>query len=276
MQIYIVSDFFIEEVSGGAEINDFILYNELNKKLKVKRIRSHELNENLVSSNSFFIISNFLGINLKVFEKLTKNKNYLLYEHDHKYVLHRNPGMYENFIVPENEIINKEFYENAIRVFVQSNFHKNIVENNLRIKNVVSLSGNLWDDKTLEYLTFLSKKEKKEACSIMFSNIPHKNMNDSIKFCEVKNLKYELVEDKTYEKFLEKLSNNNTLIFFPKTPETLSRICVEARMCNMKVITNALVGAAKEEWYKFKGLELIDIMKYKKQEIINLIIEVIK
>ena len=276
MQIYIVSDFFIEEVSGGAEINDFILYNELNKKLKVKRIRSHELNENLVSSNSFFIISNFLGINLKVFEKLTKNKNYLLYEHDHKYVLHRNPGMYENFIVPENEIINKEFYENAIRVFVQSNFHKNIVENNLRIKNVVSLSGNLWDDKTLEYLTFLSKKEKKEACSIMFSNIPHKNMNDSIKFCEVKNLKYELVEDKIYEKFLEKLSNNNTLIFFPKTPETLSRICVEARMCNMKVITNALVGAAKEEWYKFKGLELIDIMKYKKQEIINLIIEVIK
>jgi len=276
MQIYIVSDFFIEEVSGGAEINDFILYNELNKKLKVKRIRSHELNENLVSSNSFFIISNFLGINLKVFEKLTKNKNYLLYEHDHKYVLHRNPGMYENFIVPENEIINKEFYENAIRVFVQSNFHKNIVENNLRIKNVVSLSGNLWDDKTLEYLTFLSKKEKKEACSIMFSNIPHKNMNDSIKFCEVKNLKYELVEDKTYEKFLEKLSNNNTLIFFPKTPETLSRICVEARMCNMKVITNVLVGAAKEEWYKFKGLELIDIMKYKKQEIINLIIEVIK
>lgn len=276
MQIYIVSDFFIEEVSGGAEINDFILYNELNKKLKVKRIRSHELNENLVSSNSFFIISNFLGINLKVFEKLTKNKNYLLYEHDHKYVLHRNPGMYENFIVPENEIINKEFYENAIGVFVQSNFHKNIVENNLRIKNVVSLSGNLWDDKTLEYLTFLSKKEKKEACSIMFSNIPHKNMNDSIKFCEVKNLKYELVEDKTYEKFLEKLSNNNTLIFFPKTPETLSRICVEARMCNMKVITNVLVGAAKEEWYKFKGLELIDIMKYKKQEIINLIIEVIK
>jgi len=276
MQIYIVSDFFIEEVSGGAEINDFILYNELNKKLKVKRIRSHELNENLVSSNSFFIISNFLGINLKVFEKLTKNKNYLLYEHDHKYVLHRNPGMYENFIVPENEIINKEFYENAIRVFVQSNFHKNIVENNLRIKNVVSLSGNLWDDKTLEYLTFLSKKEKKEACSIMFSNIPHKNMNDSIKFCEVKNLKYELVEDKIYEKFLEKLSNNNTLIFFPKTPETLSRICVEARMCNMKVITNVLVGAAKEEWYKFKGLELIDIMKYKKQEIINLIIEVIK
>lgn len=276
MQVFIVSDFFIEEVSGGAEINDFILYNELNKILKVKRIRSYQLNENLVSSNSFFIISNFSNINLRVFEKLIKYQNYVLYEHDHKYVSHRNPGIYKNFMVPENEIVNKEFYQNAIKIFVQSDFHKHIIENNLKIENIVSLGGNLWDDKTLEYLTFLSKKEKKDACSIMFSNIPHKNMNDSIKFCELKNLKYELIEDKIYEKFLEKLSNNNTLIFFPKTPETLSRICVEARMCNMNVITNNLVGATKEDWFKFKGLELINIMKEKKQQIINLIMDTIK
>lgn len=276
MQIFIVSDFFIEEVSGGAEINDFILYNELNKILKVKRIRSHELNENLVSSNSFFIISNFSNINLRVFEKLIKYQNYVLYEHDHKYVFHRNPGIYKNFKVPENEIVNKEFYQNAIKVFVQSDFHKHIIENNLKIKNIVSLGGNLWDDKTLEYLTFLSKKEKKDACSIMFSNIPHKNMNDSIKFCELKNVKYELIEDKIYEKFLEKLSNNSTLIFFPKTPETLSRICVEARMCNMNVVTNNLVGATKEDWFQFKGLELINIMREKRQQIINLVMVTIK
>lgn len=276
MQIYIVSDFFIEEVSGGAEINDFILYNELNTKLKTKRIRSHELSENILTSNSFFIISNFLNINQKVFEKLTKNKNYVLYEHDHKYVIHRNPGMYKNFIVPENELVNKEFYENAIKVFVQSNFHKDIVEKNLKIKNIVSLGGNLWDNKTLEYLQFLSKKQKKDMCSIMFSNIPHKNTNDSIKFCEAKNLKYELIEDRVYELFLEKLSNNSTLVFFPKTPETLSRICVEARMCNMKVITNNLVGATKEDWFCHKGPDLIEIMKNKREEIVNLIVGIIK
>lgn len=276
MQVFIVSDFFIEEVSGGAEINDFILYNELNKILKVKRIRSHELNENLVSSNSFFIISNFSNISLRVFEKLIKYQNYVLYEHDHKYVSHRNPGIYKDFMVPENEIVNKEFYQNAIKVFVQSNFHKHIVENNLKIKNIVSLGGNLWDDKTLDYLTYLSKKEKNDACSIMFSNVPHKNMNDSIKFCELKNLKYELIEDKMYEKFLEKLSNNSTLIFFPKTPETLSRICVEARMCNMNVVTNNLVGATKEDWFQFKGLELINIMREKRQQIINLVMVTIK
>lgn len=276
MQIYIVSDFFIEEVSGGAEINDFILFNELNKKIKVKRIRSHELSDTLITPNSFFIVSNFSNINLKVLEKLKKIKNYILYEHDHKYVFHRNPGIYKNFIVPENEIINKELYENAIKVFVQSNFHKDIIETNLKIKNIVSLSGNLWDDKTLEYLKFLSKKEKKDICSIMFSNTPHKNMHDSIKFCEAKNLKYELIEDKIYESFLEKLSNNNTLVFFPKTPETLSRICIEARMCNMKVITNDLVGATKEDWFCYKGLELIEIMKNKKEEIINLILSSIK
>jgi hypothetical protein len=107
----------------------------------------------------------------------------------------------------------------------------------------------------------------------MFSEIPHKNTLDAIKYCEVKNIKYELISDNDYKKFLEKISNNNTLIFLPKTPETLSRICVEARMCNMKVITNNMVGATQEEWFFLKGEELINFMRKKKEEIINLIVD---
>ena len=47
-------------------------------------------------------------------------------------------------------------------------------------------------------------------------------------------------------------------MFFPKTPETLSRVIVESRMMGMSVITNNLVGATKEDWYALKGEELID------------------
>jgi hypothetical protein len=69
---------------------------------------------------------------------------------------------------------------------------------------------------------------------------------------------YNLIASENYEDFLKQMSDNNTFVFFPKTPETLSRVIVEARMMGMRIITNKKVGATREEWYKAKGQELIE------------------
>jgi hypothetical protein len=71
------------------------------------------------------------------------------------------------------------------------------------------------------------------------------------------------------------MSSNNGFVFFPKTPETLSRITVEARMMNMKTITNRNVGAISEPWFSLKGEELIDRMFLKRQEIADKIIRIL-
>ena len=71
------------------------------------------------------------------------------------------------------------------------------------------------------------------------------------------------------------MGKNKTFIFFPKTPETLSRVTVEARMMNMKTITNNKVGASQEPWFNLKGEELIGKMIGKREEITNTIIEVL-
>ncbi len=71
--------------------------------------------------------------------------------------------------------------------------------------------------------------------------------------------------------FLKNLSKNKNLIFFPRTPETFSRIVVEARMMNMGLVTNNLIGATKEPWFKKKGLELIDVFIEKRKEIAEVI-----
>ena len=41
----------------------------------------------------------------------------------------------------------------------------------------------------------------------------------------------------------------------------------------MKVITNQLPGAVKEEWFKLKGKALVDIMRAKRQEIPNIVLQ---
>lgn len=273
MNTYFISDFFVDEVSGGAEINDNIFIQELNKKLSVKKIKSENLNFNIANSDSFFIISNFALIDPNIVKFLANKKRYIIYEHDHKYLYYRNPGIYKDFKAPESEIINKFFYENAVAVFSQSKFHKNIIEKNLNINNVISLSGNLWDDDTLDFMKIMNKKDKANKASIMDSDIPHKNTEGSIRYCEIKNIEYDLIQDKNYKSFLSKISDNNSLIFLPQTPETLSRICVEARMSGMKVITNNMVGATHEEWFSMKGEELIEYMRQKRSEIVNIAID---
>ena len=66
---------------------------------------------------------------------------------------------------------------------------------------------------------------------------------------------------------------NKSLVFLPETPETLSRVIVEARMMNMGVVTNKLVGAASEPWYSLKGHDLIKVFHDKRDEITDIVLE---
>jgi hypothetical protein len=43
-------------------------------------------------------------------------------------------------------------------------------------------------------------------------------------------------------------------------------------MMGMKVITNKLVGATQESWFELKGLDLIEKMRAKREEIPELVI----
>ena len=68
----------------------------------------------------------------------------------------------------------------------------------------------------------------------------------------------------------------NALVFFPKSPEILSRVVVEARMMGMKTMTTKNVGAIHEEWFSKKGPDLIDEMRNKRIEIPKRILESLK
>lgn len=276
-EIVYISDFFSTDVLGGCELNDQELILMLKeKKYKVSKIRSREVTNSFVENNknSFFIISNFISLSNEVKQKI-ESLNYIIYEHDHKYIKERNPSFFKNFEIPQHKIINYFFYKKARKIICQSTFHKEIVEKNLKLDNIISIGGNLWSDSILDKIEELSNNQKNNLYSIMDSNIRHKNTQGSVEFCLKKNKKYELIKDNKYEKFLEKMSKNEGFIFLPKSPETLSRVVVEARMLGCKVVTNQMVGAAKEKWFKLKGKDLINHMREKKIKIIETIEKII-
>lgn len=274
MKIIYVSDFLAEDVIGGAELNDHELLSLLkNGEHEVSTIRAREVSSDLIEQNkeNKFIISNFTHLSEQLKKEL-QDCRYVIYEHDHKYLPSRDPSKYKDFLAPKEEIINYEFYKKANAVFCQSKFHASIAEKNLKLDNIISLGGSLWSEESLTLLETLLRREKKDKCSIMDSPIPSKNTTTAIKFCKAKGLEYDLVNSPFYKEFLSKLGANDTLVFFPSTPETLSRVVVEARMMDMKVVTNGLVGASHEDWFEMKGPALIDFMREKKKEIFNVVL----
>ncbi len=271
--ILYISDFFLSDLIGGGELNDY----ELCSLLLVNKLKSHEVTTEVLKKymGHKIIVSNFVNLPVGTRDLLADNFDYVIYEHDHKYLRNRNPAKFKDFIAPKSQIVNAKFYQNAMAVFCQSSFHKSIIEKNLSINNVHNLSGNLWSEDSLSILEILSKKEKNNRYSILNSGTWHKNTSETCFYCEKKGYEYELISSKNYNEFLSLMSNNNKFIFLPKSPETLSRVVVEARMMGIKTITNKNVGASYEPWFKLSGCELIEHMRGKRVEIPNRVLEIL-
>lgn len=275
--IAFVADYFADEVPGGGEINNDELIKLLSKDFTILKVKSKNLDPAAIANGlvDFYIVSNFLELSYQSYTYLIERANYLIYEHDHKYVKNRNPAEFKNFVAPKTQIVNYKFYENAKAILCQSNFHADIVKKNLGFETIKSLSGNLWSPDSLDLMSDLSRQEKLDVCAIMKSENWHKNTIGAVRYCKLKNLSHVLIPSCEYHDFLSRLSTYRKLVFFPQTPETLSRIAVEARMMGMAVVTNQNVGATKEHWFSLKGDELINVMRSKRDEIANIVKEVI-
>jgi len=279
MKIVFIADFFANQVAGGGELNNEEFINICTEKgHDVEKINSHLVTVEYLESNldCKFIVANFVNLSQPCVDFLTKSAKYIIYEHDHKYLKNRNPAIFRNFLAPEKMIIYSSFYANAMAVLCQSIFHKGIVERNLQLENIFNLGGNLWSLQSLAKIRQFRLEPKEDKCSILDSNVGHKNTAGAIEYCENNNLEYELIKSSDYFDFLKQLSRNKTFVFLPKTPETLSRVAVEARMMSVSVITTKIIGATHEPWFELKGEELIDKVESMREEITEKVLDLLQ
>ena len=274
--VIFVADVFADSVPGGGELNneEFINIARTDFKTQTQKKYSHEVTQEFIEENKEkkFIISNFINLREDCKESLRKT-TYLIYEHDHKYLKSRNPADFKDYKAPTDQIINYEFYANAAAILCQSALHVSIVKKNLQLDNIINLGGNLWSTEILDLLESLSSLPKSDQHAIMSSNNWHKNTADAVRYCILKEMPHSLIPSAPYKQFLKSLGQHQSLVFFPKTPETLSRIVVEARMMGMSAILNSNVGASSEEWFSLKGAPLINLMRAKRNEIVSKVME---
>ena len=283
MKIVFVSDFFEDQVKGGAEIYDGILIRLLRESgSKVVRFSTREFIDKHVllyrQSGFHFIISNFVNMHISAYEELLKvPSSYSILEHDHKYIKERDPSRYKDFLVPSDRICFREFYANAKNVFAQSKIHASCIQRNLRIFNVVNLGMSLWSKHQISILRKYADGSKDNCAAVMQSRNPIKNTQEALEFCSKKGMSYKLVASPNYEEFIRQLSECDRLVFFPKVLESFNRVLLEARMLGLKLSTNSLNGCTSEDWFhNYKGEELINFVEEQREVVFGKIVEAIQ
>tara|TARA_R110000772_G_scaffold169139_1_gene280935 strand:- start:948 stop:1787 length:840 start_codon:yes stop_codon:yes gene_type:complete len=260
MKVALLQDFFEHELIGGAEKNDSVLLNYLQQnKINAEGVHTYNI-EKVIDKYDFFIVSNFIRLPTTMLQYLIQKRNYIIYEHDHKYISNRNPGAFKDFKAPQNMIINREFYNSAKKVFVLSKVCKEVIESNLQINNVHNIACSLWSKADLDLMKEINQTTGKSyEYGILQSNNLIKGTRQAQDFCVSNNISPTLISSPDYTEFLMKLSLCEKFIFFPQVLETFSRICAEAKMLDCKIVTTPkLIGFFSEDYSALSGTDLND------------------
>ena len=255
-------DFFFSEFQGGAELNAETLANSLKENgAEIELINSSRVTVDFMKQrlNDVFVFGNFILLSEESKKFAIDNLTYLIYEQDHKYLKTRNPIFFPNFKAPKHMLHNIDFFKGAKKNLFLTKLSKDVFVENTELTNVHNLGCSIWSKKDLNVMRELSSNIKIDKTAVLDSDNPIKKRAKTIEYCKKNNISFDLIKDKNYHSFLEKLSKYKKFIFFTGHLETCARILVEAKMLNVQVsYQKKLIGAASEPWFELSGTELID------------------
>ena len=270
--IIFVADFLASDSQrGGAELHDNIVIEHFKSLgFLYDVVRTPNVTMEYVRNNKekYWFISNFVGLENRVKAYLSKNCQYVIYEHDYKFCKERNPIKYKDFIVPNSNKINVNFFRHAKKVICLSKLHFDIFDKNLNLDNLVAIKCSMWSDEELDYMKTLQDTPKKKGIhAIIESTNPIKKTRESRVFCNNNNLKYDLISSSNYREFLKILSHYESLVFMTGHPEPTPRIAIEAKILNCSLLTQKhLIGVAHEDYFHLTGNDMIEKVRSMRDE----------
>lgn len=274
-RVIFIADFFARDIMGGAESNDQVLIDHLSKKYEVQEVRSSDASLEFLKANkdAFFIFGNRTGFREHVYVQNTCR--YIIYEHDHQYLRSRDPGVFKNYQASEADLVHPDFYRKAQAVIVLSKLHKECLDKNVSNVNSINIGCSLWSDEAFRNLEEVLKSEgekyKRDTYGVIEWTNPIKGFQYSLRLLESKHKETKIIKKQEPKTLFREMHKCHHFVFMPQVVETFSRICCEAKMLGLNLVTiPAKLGFASEDCYKLKGQELIDEMKLRREKAFKL------
>jgi glycosyltransferase involved in cell wall biosynthesis len=263
--IVFVSDFFVEDYKGGAELTTDALINTSGN-FKIAKIRSTDITMDILSSgvDKYWIFTNFAGLNFELIPAIIANLKYSIIEYDFKYCTYRSPekhfsetGSECDCHISMNGKMVSAFFYGANCLFWMSEKQKDHYEDIFPFlsQKISAVLSSVFSKEFFENVSRLSEKDKNETYLIVGSNSWIKGVDDAISFCKDNSLKYEVVSGITHSQMLEKMSESKGIVFLPKGGDTCPRIVIEAKLLGCELILNNNVMHKDEEWFSSDAIK---------------------
>jgi len=270
--IVFVSDLFVDQYAGGAELTTEAIISKAPQNYKVQKINCNELTNSFIDQNkeAHYIICNFSSLDNKIKINICKNVNYSMIEYDYKFCKYRSIEKHLNIenkkcdcaLRQENKV-NLAFYGYARKIWFMSEKQRQIFLSHVTTikEEKTEVLSSVFSDGDLRFIDSIKNNPKNDKYLILGSNSWIKGTQKSIQLAELKKIKYEIVSGMPYHELLIKMSTSKGLIFTPLGSDTCPRIVIEAKLLGCDLWINEYVQHREEEWF----LNQEDCMSYLKE-----------
>ena len=258
-ELVFVSDVFADEYIGGAELTTEALIEHTDK--KVFRLKCKDLTPELIQAGllKHWVFFNFSMLNFNLIPVIVANLNYSIVEYDYKYCKYRSTEKHEEAEgtkcdceeTPFGKMVSAFMY-GASNLFWMSNaqmeFYFSVFPFLKDKSNTVVTS--VFSNETLEKLKSIrTNRNSSNRAMIVNSNSWIKGVDNSIAYCDEKNITYNIVSNLKHEELLEAMGSYEHFVFKPKGKDTCPRIVIEAKLAGMNIHCNDNCQHITEEWW---------------------------
>jgi glycosyltransferase involved in cell wall biosynthesis len=261
IDVVFVSDMFVEDYVGGAELTSEALIETC--PMRLLKLRSSQINlESLQAlSGAYWVFGNFSSMNQELIPSIVANVKYSILEYDYKFCKYRSPEKHkfsENSDCDCRESMHGKmvsaFYYGSTTMWWMSEKQMATYHNMypfLSEKNNVVLSS-VFSDKTfldVKLLNNLNKASERKGWLVLGSNSWIKGADDAEQWCKDNDKDYEVIWDIPHSEVLKKLSAAEGFVYLPKGGDTCPRMVIEAKLLGCELHLNEYVQHKDEIWF---------------------------
>ena len=269
-QVIFVSDMFVEDYVGGAELTSQALIDAC--PLKLAKVKSKDVSVALLQEHSekFWVFGNFAQMDMNLIPSIVGNLRYSVLEYDYKYCQARSPEKHQEASGRPCDCANQlsgkmisAFFVGSMGVWWMSDKQKERYLTAfpfLADKSKRTLSS-VFDGKTLSLLRSLRLQNaaaSRQGWIVLGSESWIKGADDAKKWCEETGKQYEVVWNLPYEQVLRKLATAEGFVYLPKGGDTCPRMVIEAKLLGCKLHVNDNVQHKDESWFATDDLTSIE------------------
>ncbi len=270
-KVIFVSDLFVEDYVGGAELTSQALIDSA--PFQVFKLRSRDVTMALMQQGAdrFWIFGNFTELNPNLIPSIVGNLRYSILEYDYKYCKARSPE--KHFDVAKtpcdchnqmNGKIVSAFFHGAMHLWWMSEKQKARYEMMFPFlaDNTNTVLSSVFSNTTLATIKCLQAAapgpEDRKGWIVLGSNSWIKGADAAKAWCEANGKELEVVWNVPYEELLKKLACAEGFVYLPPGGDTCPRMVIEAKLLGCKLHLNENVQHKDEEWFATDDLTAIE------------------